>query len=376
MRILQIIQYFSPKRGGSVYSVYNLVKHLTKRGHEVVIYTTENECDYDFAASLCPAKIVTFPSYGGLLRFSPKMKRVLEDEIKQFDIMHLNNYWSYQNIIAAKSAMRHRIPYVLSPHGSLPIMMRGYLRKRLFNLFFGNNILKNAAKVIAVSNMEYHQILIRQICAEKIKVIPNAVDLSDDSPSKKGDFRRKYNIGKDEKLILFLGRIHPIKGVDLLVQSFAELAKKRNEVKLVLAGPDEGYLDTVKEQIVANNLGDKVICTGPLYDEEKYAAFFDADIYVLPSRYEIFAISILEACASGTPVIITENQGIVNFIRGKTGEVVPFQCESLMQAMEKLLADDALRLKYGQNARKMIEDIFAWEKVINQYEQVYREVIR
>lgn len=374
MKILQVIQYFSPKRGGTVNYVYNLVKQLLKKDHEVTIFTTDDAYDADYADLVAPAKVVAFPSKLGFLRYSPEMKTALEREIVDFDVVHMNNYWSYQNIIAANAAIKNNVPYILSPHGSLPIMMKGYGRKYLFEAMFGKKIIKNASRIIAVSNMESDQVKQHNIDPQKVTVIPNAVDLDSIKFHDKGQFRRKYNISEEEKIILFLGRIHPIKGIDLLIQAFHDLLKHVSNVKLVIVGPDEEYLDQIKTQIDSLHIRDHVIFTGPLYDEDKFSALRDADIYVLPSRYEIFAISVLEACACGTPVIVTKNQGVASYIKGRAGEVIPFDHEELSKAMEKLLVNEELRKKYGENGEKMVKELFAWERIIDRYEQVYRKV--
>jgi len=376
MKILQVIQFFCPQRGGTVNYVYNLTRHLQQRGHQVSIFTTDDKFDPGFAGSVSPARVVPFSGHLGLLRYSPSMRAALAEEISKYDVVHLNNYWSYQNIIAASQALKNNVPYVLSPHGSLPIMMRGYARKYLFEQFFGNRIIKNAARIIAVSDMECDQVKKRNIRPDKISVIPNAVDRSAVRSVRKGSFRKRFDIRDDEKIILFLGRIHRIKGIDLLINAFAELAKKRSDVRLVLVGPDENYLDQINRQIDSLNVMDRIIFTGSLYDDDKYLAFADADIYVLPSRYEIFAISVLEACACGTPVIVTENQGIASYIRGRAGEVIPFSRDDLLRAMEKLLSDEDLRARYGRNGKKMVEDLFTWDKIIDKYERIYKEVMR
>jgi len=375
MKILQIIQYFSPQRGGPVNNVFNLTRYLQQRGHEVDIFTSDENFNQEYVKSIHPARVIALPSYFGLFRYTPGLEKALKNEISKYDVIHLNNYWSYQNWVVSRCARRMNIPYVLTPHGSLPIMMRGYVRKWLYHILIGNQIIQNAAKIIVVSNMEKDQALKRRIPEGKIKIIPNAVTLSEVAKIKKGAFRTKYNIGKDENIILFLGRIHPIKGVDLLVTAFAELVKKRADVRLFIVGPDENYLDEIKGMVNNLDLGNKVVFTGPLYNDERYTAYIDSDIYVLPSRYEIFAISVLEACASGRPVVVTENQGIADYIRGRAGEVVPFRVDALLQALEKLLGDKNLRAAYGNEGRKMVEDIFSWDKVINQYEQLYKEVV-
>jgi glycosyltransferase involved in cell wall biosynthesis len=175
MKILMIIQFFTPQRGGSVNNVYNLTKHLTLKGHAVTIFSSDSKYDAKIADSLRPAIVVPFRSYLGSFYYSPGMKMSLDEEIANYDVVHLNNYWSYQNIIANQVAMKYNVPIVLSPHGSLPIMMRGYGRKFLFNHFFGKKILKNAAKIIAVSDMEYRQVVSKNVKPEKIMIIPGRV---------------------------------------------------------------------------------------------------------------------------------------------------------------------------------------------------------
>lgn len=341
----------------------------------MVIYTTEESFNKEYASSLNSVKVCAFPSYFGYFRYSPEMRSALEQNLAEFDLVHLNNYWSYQNILAARYADKYGVPYVLAPHGSLPIMMRGYLRKWAYEIIYGRNILKKAAKIIAVSKMEYDQAISRGVAADKIKIIPNAIDLSLIPSIVKGSFRKKYEIKDREKVILFLARIHPIKGVDLLVRAFAELCKTMNDVKLVIVGPDDGYLATLRKMIGYFHLEGKVLLTGPLYEKEKYAAYSDSDIYVLPSKYDIFAITILEAFACGLPVIITENQGLAEYVKDRAGEVIRYNWQDLMRALEKLLGNNEKKREYGRNAKIMVNEYFNWDKIIDLYEEAYLEVL-
>jgi glycosyltransferase involved in cell wall biosynthesis len=374
MRILQVIQYLSAAKGGSVTHVYNLTKYLTQRGHQVTIVTTQDGFDPEYAKSLAPAEVLSFPSKFGSLRYSPQMKSYLAEEIGRFDVIHLNNYWSYQNMIVAEYAGTYGIPYVLSPHGSLPIMMKSYLRKALFDALFGNAILRNASRVIAVCQMEADQALKKGVSSKRIKIIPNAIDHLNDIPMTKRAFRKKYGIAKEDKIILFLGRIHPVKGIDLLIRAFAGIADERNDVKLVIAGPDEGTLGMAQKMVCELKIEEKVLFPGPLYNEEKYEALIDSDIFVLPSRYEIFSIAILEAWSCSIPVIITDTQGLADYVRGKAGLVVPTEWQDLLNAMRKMLTDEQLRIEYGKTGRQLVEKYFVWNKVINLYENAYKEV--
>ena len=121
----------------------------------------------------------------------------------------------------------------------------------------------------------------------KIEIIPNGIDLIEDQYlPEKGLFRKKYNITNDENVILYLGRIHKIKGIDLLLKSFKLLTKDMDNVKLVIVGP--GDTSNLKKMIKGSTIENKVIFTGPLYGEDKNEVFIDSDLYVLPSIYDCF----------------------------------------------------------------------------------------
>ena len=139
MKILQAIPFFTPARGGSVTAPYNISKHLAKRGHEVTVFTTDFEFDEEYAKSLDGVCVVPFHCIAniGLMLISPEMKKQLKKEIKNFDVIHIHNFRSYQNIIVHHYAKKYGVPYVLQAHGSvLPLFQKQRLKK-FFDLFLG-----------------------------------------------------------------------------------------------------------------------------------------------------------------------------------------------------------------------------------------------
>ncbi|GAJ22860.1 unnamed protein product, partial [marine sediment metagenome] len=169
-------------------------------------------------------------------------------------------------------------------------------------------------------------------------------------------------LGDDQRIILFLGRIHKIKGLDLLAKAFADLPKPLDNIKLVIVGPDDGYLSSLKKLVTDLGINDKVLFTGPLYGQEKLKAYVDADVYVLPSFYEIFGITVLEALACGTPVIVTNRCGIADAINGQAGLVVPYDKEQLQHALLHLLGDDKMRSQFSEKGKSLVREKFNWEK--------------
>ncbi|NIT57028.1 MAG: glycosyltransferase, partial [Aliifodinibius sp.] len=205
-------------------------------------------------------------------------------------------------------ARKYSIPYVLQARGSLITYFYKGWQKRIFDVIWGRRILKDAAKLVALTPIEAEQYRNMGISEDKIEIIPNGIELSEfENLPERGRFRRKHDLGDDQRVILYLGRIHKIKikGLDLLVRAFAELTKPLNSVKLVIAGPDDGYLSSLKKLITDLGISNEVLFTGHLYGEDKVEAYVDADVFVLPSTYEIFGNVVLEACACGTPVIVT-----------------------------------------------------------------------
>ena len=377
MKILQIIPYFTPQKGGDVASVYNLSKHLAKRGHEVTIFTTDFELDEEYIKSLDGVHVVPFHCIAniGKMLISPEMKGQLKKEIKDFDVIHMHNFRSYQNIVAYHYAKKCNIPYVLQAHGSvLPFFQKQQLKK-IFDLFFGYKILRDASKVIALTKTEVEQYKKMGVDKDKIEIVPNGIDLSEyDNLQGKGEFRRKYSIGDDEKMVLYLGRLHKIKGIDLLVKAFADLVKELEDVRLVIVGPDDGFLPMLKKQIEDLKIGDRILFTGPLYERDKLKAYVDADVYVLPSVYETFPNTVLEACACGTPVIVTDRCGIVDFVDNKVGYVVEYDKDQLCDALFKVLSDEKTRRRFGEGGKKLVMDDFGWDKIVMLMENVYKYV--
>jgi len=379
MRILQVIHYFSPLHGGgSINAAYNLSKHLVERGHEVTMYTTDFELDEEYIKSLSGVRVVPFHCIAniGLMLISPKMKGQLKKEIMDFDVIHMHNFRSYQNVVAHHYAKKYNIPYILQAHGSVLPLFRKQRLKKIFDIFFGYSILSDASKVIALTKTEVEQYKKMGVGEDKIEILPNGIDLSEyDNLPKRGDFRKKYGIGDNEKMILYLGRIHKIKGIDLLVKAFADLVKELDGVKLVIAGPNDGFLLTLKKQIEDLKIGDMILFTGPLYERNKLEAYVDADVHVLPSVYEIFGITVLEAWACGAPVIVTDRCGIADFV-DKVGYVVEYDKDQLRDAIFKVVSDEELRRRFGEEGRRLVREEFGWEKVVKRVEKVYEECTR
>jgi len=385
MRILQVIPVFSASFGGPVTVVRSISKELAKR-HEVTIYTTTavdkrhnfRSSAFEVVSDGCHVNYFPRVSVFGGFNVSPTMARALKQSLRKYDVVHLHSWRHFQDLAVHHYARKCRVPYVLQTHGSLPRIMAGRRLKWIYDGLFGYRLLRDASKVIALSQTEAEQYMSMEVPEDKIEVIPNGIDLSEYSKlPPKGSFKKKLSLDNNEKIILFLGRIHRIKGVDILIKAFASINTKLENVKLVVAGPDDGYLYEVRALARTLGIGDKIAFVGPLHGVNKLEAYVDADFLVVPSLYEIFGIVILEAYACGKPVIASRVMGPEELVLdGKTGILVnPGEINELTDAIELLLNDESKTRIMGMNARQFVTKNFDIEKIVNKIEILYKETL-
>ncbi|MEM4001696.1 MAG: glycosyltransferase family 4 protein, partial [Saccharolobus sp.] len=311
---------------------------------------------------------------------TPDLYQVAKREIKTFDIIHLHEYRTFQNIVIYRFAKKYGVPYVLQAHGSLPRIGSWRKLKWVYDTLYGYKLLRSAAKVIAVTSFEAEQYRNFGIPVDKIAIIPNGIDLAEYANlPPQGCFRRKYNIPEEKRVILYLGRLHRVKGVDILLKAYAYLrnkVKKANDTVLVIVGPDDGFFTEAKYLASALGISNAVLFTGSLYGRSKLEALVDAEFLVIPSRYETFPYVLLEAYACGKPVIAANVGGLSSLvIEGVTGTL--FETGNFKQLADKmfqLLNDEYLIKEMGAKAIRLVKEKYSIEKIALQTEKLYSEL--
>lgn len=385
MKILHVSNYFKPsfEAGGVVQSVYCISKYLVKNRHDVTVYTT-NKCLYDTNVEINKEVIVdnikvyyfenlrdTFPNIQPIPYYLPL---IAKKQIREFDIIHIHEHRSILAIIIHYYAKKHRVPYILQPRGSAPRITKRY-QKYIFDILFGKRIVRDAHKVLASSKIESNQYnIFSDLKEENIIHMPNGIDFEEyRNLPEYGCFKKKHCIDLEDKIILFLSRIHKRKGADVLIEAFNLLKDSFGNVKLVIAGPDDGYLKELQELIKKYKLQNDIIFTGSLHGKNKLEAYVDADVFVLPSKdhYESFGNVVLEACACGTPVILTNNCGVSEWINDDVGFIVECDKSQIANSIYKLLSDDALREQYSINAQSLVQK-FSWSDITEKLDELYK----
>lgn len=387
MKVLHIVPSYLPaiRYGGPIYSVHSLNKWLVKLGVDVTVYTTnadgaENlDVPLGREVNLDGIKVFYFPlgAFRGWF-YSKELKEAIKNNIKDFDLVHITSVFLSASTLGAHYAKKFNKPYVISPRGSLMSapLRKGAFKKKLYLGLVEKKNLKNASAIHFTVSAEKDEYLKNGLPMRKSIIVPNGLDMVEfpaDFP--KGIFRKRYNIGNNQKVILFLSRISWKKGLDVLIPAFADVAKKENCVLAIVGGDDEGYKKVVEAEIKKFSIEEKVIFTGMLSGEEKLSAYADASIFVLPSYAENFGNVVLEAMAMSLPVVVSPDVGLASIVKEKDcGLVVKRNSSELSTTILELLGNEKLRNEMGARGRLAVENDFAWQKVAEKFISEYEKL--
>ncbi|HHJ20510.1 MAG TPA: glycosyltransferase [Gammaproteobacteria bacterium] len=302
--------------------------------------------------------IRSFPYGPGPMRLgnSPQMRTWLRDQAVsgKVQVMHNHSLWMLPNLYPALAARRTSCKLVVSPHGTMSARALRESRwlKKLVRPFLFDPVLRAATAFHATSEQEYKDIR-RHGLHQPVAILPNGVEFPQ-LPS--------CMIGHKKKL-LFLGRIHPIKGVNTLLRAWHRLEERYLDWRLEIAGPDNrGYLREMKQ--LATELGlERCRFVGPLYSDDKLKAYQEAALYVLPTHSENFGMTVAEALAAGTPAIVTKGAPWQGLERENCGWWIDIGVEPLVTALDEALSLSPERLaQMGRNGREWMKRDFSWEK--------------
>ncbi len=385
MRILHVTPAFPPSTGygGGPAVVHQLCKRLVERGHEVTVYATDANDEHSRLAAghrvVDGIEVYYFKNssnwlaYRSKLFLSPRMIPAMRQTLAGVDIIHVHDLRTLQSVVTHHFAKKY-VPYVLQAHGVVPNKL-GWLGKlkEFFDWLFGCRILRDATELIALNEREASDYVSMGASREQIAIVPNGVDLAHYARlPRRGLFRAKYGLD-DERIVLFLGRVHESKGLDLLVQAFADISKRLPDARLVIAGPDDGYMNSLQKMTKSLNLAPRVIFSGFLAGQEKLAAFVDADVFATP-RFTGFPLTFLEVMACGLPIVTTDAGDHIEEIDGRAGCVTRFARVEYGDMLLKVLTDHQLRAKLGQGAGEMVEG-YDWDLIATRMETIYQQIL-
>ena len=368
LRVLHVVPSVAAEASGPSYSVPALAKACVALGNEVTLVTVGDgrpAPTAGFTHIECPQDYRTIPLLRSL-RASSEMVGTLEAEAARSDLIHTHSLWLLPNVYPARAGARNGRPLVLSPRGTLsPIALaRSRGRKALFWWAAQRAAVRRAALLHATSDQEYEDIRAFGL-KQPVAMIPNGVDAPTHASAGPARARR----------VLYLGRVHPIKGLENLLKAWQGACVAGWELRIV--GPAEPrYLETL--QRLTRDLGlQGVEFTGPRYGEAKSKEYREASLYVLPSFSENFAVSVAEALAHGTPVITTHGTPWRGLVSEGCGWWTAPSPEGLAGALREALALNALDLlRMGARGRAWVQRDYGWRQIAQEMLCAYQWVLR
>jgi glycosyltransferase involved in cell wall biosynthesis len=300
------------------------------------------------------------------LRSSRGLSDALQHAVRTTDVIHNHGLWLMPNVSAGRAAASGPTPLVISPRGMLAPAALAFSRvkKRVFWALLQGSAIRGAACIHATSEQEYAEIRGFGL-ANPVAIIPNGIDLPD-LPA------RPTARPAAERVVLSLGRIHPKKGLGRLIHAWSKVEVGHPGWRLKIVGPPEAGHDN-ELRALAIGLGlTRVFVQGPIYGDAKTTAYWDADIFILPTLNENFGLTVAEALAAGTPVISTKGAPWSALESEGCGWWIDHGVEPLAAALARAMAlpREALKLMGGKGREWMARD-FAWDRVAHEMLGVY-----
>jgi glycosyltransferase involved in cell wall biosynthesis len=392
MRILNVTETYAPflEFGGPPVKVRALSRGLAQRGHQVTVLTadwglekrmqtqegkiTAERSPFGWRRHENGVQAIYLPTWARYrtVSWNPAVKRYCRARLQNFDVVHIFGLYDLLGPAVAAACRKRNLPYLLEPIGMFVPIVRNLWLKQLYHLAWGRRLFQGANGLIATSNQELEELAAGGVSRTKIVLRRNGVELPALWPER-GAFRRAHGISPDAKLVLFLGRLSVKKSPDLLLRAFGELLKRSVEIPimLVFAGPDEGGMEAQLDQM-ASQLGvrSRVQFIGPIFDQAKWAAYRDADVFVLPSQNENFGNTAAEAVAAGTPVIVTQQCGIAPLLADEAGLVVPHDAAALSQALARVLGEAEVHARLAAGCANVTLRL-GWDEPVHEMETLY-----
>lgn len=360
----------SRNAGGLFYAVSSLSKELFASGINLSVYGRHDPFVAEDVSTWNPVPVEPYPSFGPLGSSVQLRRRLAENPA---ELLHLHGLWLDDQWAVLQWQKKNKKPVVISPHGMLDpwAVKNAAWKKKLVGALFANESLRRATCIHALCRSEADSIRAYGL-KTPIAIIPNGIELPDINASS-----RQPPTANRPKRLLFLGRIHPKKGLTELLEGWAKAKSQKSkafsEWELLIAGWDDGGHEAgLIEQAKELGVLDSVQFIGPQFGQEKDALLRRVDAFILPSFSEGLPMSVLEAWSYGLPVVMTDFCNIPSGFTADAALKITPEAESVAQGLAELAGmSDADLLAMGTKGRALVEYRFTWDKIARDMKAVY-----
>jgi len=370
MRILHVIPSVSERSGGPATAIVPMCRALMQQGIEVLLLsTTDGLSEKHNAMEYKGVPAIFFPlQLGASFKYSRPLASWLNSNIRNFDLAHVHAVFNHSSVAASQACRKAGVPYIIRPLGTLDpwSMTQKSLRKRFFWQVTGKAMLHHAAAVHYTSEVEKLSTE-RHLGLNHGKVVALGIDANKSNGQVRG-----------EPYVLVLSRLHPKKGLDVLIDAFLSLTQKKefSSWRLIVAGDGPSdYVSKLKAKAAASAQPDRIVFTGWLDDEKKHAVLGGASLLALPSHQENFGLCVMEAMSHSVPVLISPNVNLAaEIVSANAGWVAAIDKDALAAKLTEALSDEDELTKRGR-AGKQLSQKYSWENVATGLFRLYTEVL-
>lgn len=375
MKILNVSNTIDPViGGGEAERSFQMSRFLARSGADCCVLTIDTGLDAERKNFLGEGRVTALPCLVRRFHVPRFSFRRIDKLVAEADVIHLIGHWSVLNALAYLSIRRQNKPYVVCPAGALPLFGRSRWLKRIYNLIIGDAIVRNASGWIAVTEGEFPQFEEYGVSRTRVTVIPNGVNAEDFPDADVAGFRHRHGLPA-APTILFMGRLNPIKGPDLLLHAFLNSRQAFPEHHLVFAGPDGGMLTELHETAERSGMGGMVHFIGYVGGADKSAAYRMADLLVVPSRQEAMSIVAIEAGICGIPVLLTDQCGFGEIRVIDARLEVPATESGIADGLARLLSETGLLEKLSPAWSRFVERKYSWTALAPEYLKLYQRIL-
>ena len=386
MKVLFVIPALGSVYGGPPKCVLDLAQSLGDRGIDLDIVTTTANGSVQLQVPTHAwikekSYRIQYFSYCNFIdyKFSWSLTHWLFRNISNYDLVHIHTIFSYPTLPAYWACQLHQISYIMTPHGMLEPWALNYKswKKTPYFALIEKPALQRASAIQMLASSEADNV--QQLALKPpLVIIPNGIYQEDFQIFSNPEiFYQQFPETRHKVLILFLGRIDPKKGLDMLAIAFGKVHAQFPETHLILAGPDNiDFSPTVKRYFSEVNCLEAVTFTGMLTGSLKYSALATADIYVAPSYSEGFSVSVLEGMASGLPCVMTTGCNFPEAGMEKAALEIDIDAQQLTDVLLWCLINPEEAQQIGDRARQFIFENYTWDKIANKMKKVYCDILQ
>lgn len=370
LRVLHVIPSLEKEFGGPAFALLEMVREQRAQGVTVSILTTNSQ------RQIPNVVLKSFRACPNSYRFSLPLYLWLEKNIEKYDVVHIHSIFNFPTLAASRLAQKYKVPYIIRTCGQLyqNCLYQKKMKKMAYIKLFEANNLKKAGFIHYTTLDEKESAGI--VTSHHSYVL--GLGVSECPKISRGKFSALFPGLSDKKIILFMGRIHPHKGINLLLSSLPKAFFDSLDWVLVLAGSgDRKYFESLQEFVAKNNLGQKVKFIGPVIGERKHAILQYAKIFILPSQSENFGIVVAETLVCGRPVAISDKVALSKSVKeNKSGYIFPLTSQSIGKTITVIIRNESMLEKMAINAKRQGRTQFNWSEITREQISYYQKAIK